>query len=403
MKLSLVTSIKNRSASTSKDARMVNAFAEIKNGVARAVKRPSLVDTFAELEAGAGNGQGLFSFSTPDGTQTLVGIQNDVVNNSPTPKVTTLRFVAQPSDWKIATAMSPSVTVRATDSFGATITSYTGTVTISFADNPNGGTLSGTLSVAAISGVATFSNLKIDKVGGGYTLRATASLMRRATSNSFKIISTLSFTTQPVDTPVSNTMATVRVSALDAASAVITAYTGNVTLVAASGTGTLSGTLTVAAVAGVATFTDLAIDAGGFYVLVASETNGGMANVTSNTFAISNYSLVAGTDTVMGQTIFGYSNTTLIWPNVVGSISPTTYNGVTIRGYASNPAVPTTAFAVTGNVAQTFFTSITANSVTLLSAAATGYLYDPTTDTTTWVWGATGTFNATGTFPVTLA
>ena len=36
--------------------------------------------------------------------------------------------------------------------------------------NPGGGTLSGTTTVAAVAGVATFSNLSINKAGTGYTL-----------------------------------------------------------------------------------------------------------------------------------------------------------------------------------------------------------------------------------------
>ena len=38
--------------------------------------------------------------------------------------------------------------------------------------NPGGGTLSGTSPVAAVAGVATFTNLSIDKAGTGYTLTA---------------------------------------------------------------------------------------------------------------------------------------------------------------------------------------------------------------------------------------
>ena len=35
--------------------------------------------------------------------------------------------------------------------------------------NPGSGTLGGTLTVAAVNGVATFSNLSINKAGTGYT------------------------------------------------------------------------------------------------------------------------------------------------------------------------------------------------------------------------------------------
>jgi hypothetical protein len=47
--------------------------------------------------------------------------------------------------------------------------------------------LSGTTSVAAVSGVATFGDLSIDQVGPGYTLVVTASNLTGAESNPFDI------------------------------------------------------------------------------------------------------------------------------------------------------------------------------------------------------------------------
>ena len=46
-------------------------------------------------------------------------------------------------------------------------------MTLSLGNNPGGGTLSGTLTVAAVNGVATFNNLSINAAGSGYTLVAT--------------------------------------------------------------------------------------------------------------------------------------------------------------------------------------------------------------------------------------
>ena len=47
-------------------------------------------------------------------------------------------------------------------------------VTLTIANNPGNGTLSGTVSVKVVSGVATFSNLTIFQAGNGYTLSATS-------------------------------------------------------------------------------------------------------------------------------------------------------------------------------------------------------------------------------------
>src|SRR5206468_2952607 len=51
--------------------------------------------------------------------------------------------------------------------------------------NPNGAVLSGTLTRAAVNGVATFDDLKLDKAGTGYTLVATSGSLPSATSSAF--------------------------------------------------------------------------------------------------------------------------------------------------------------------------------------------------------------------------
>jgi hypothetical protein len=79
------------------------------------------------------------------------------------------------------------VQVSGLDAQGALDPSFTGDVTIAIANNPAGGTLFGTISLAAAGGIATFSDLSIDQVGTGYTLQATASGLTSATSTAFDI------------------------------------------------------------------------------------------------------------------------------------------------------------------------------------------------------------------------
>ena len=86
-------------------------------------------------------------------------------------------------------AITPAVVVTAQDSLGVTVTSFTGLVTIGIGTNPAGGILSGTMSVAAVAGVATFATLSVDKVGTGYTLSATSSGLTGATSAAFNVTS----------------------------------------------------------------------------------------------------------------------------------------------------------------------------------------------------------------------
>src|SRR5437773_245212 len=156
-----------------------------------------------------------------------------------------------------------AVRVAARDAAGNTVTSYTGLITVALGANPGGGTVAGTTSVNAVSGVATFSTLSINNAGTGYTLVASASGLTGATSTAFNITAAppppathVAFTTQPQTTQAGQTMPAVRVSALDDAGNVVTGFTGSITVAigANPGGGTLSGTTSVTAVSGVATF-----------------------------------------------------------------------------------------------------------------------------------------------------
>src|SRR5579864_2407913 len=74
-----------------------------------------------------------------------------------------------------------SIKVAAQDSQGAVIANFSGTITLTVGANPGSGHLSGTTSQPATSGVATFADLSIDRVGQGYTLIAAATGMQGGT------------------------------------------------------------------------------------------------------------------------------------------------------------------------------------------------------------------------------
>ena len=98
------------------------------------------------------------------------------------------------------------VKVSIEDSSGVVVANSTDSVTIAIGNNAGSGTLSGTLTAAAVNGVATFSNLSIDKAGTGYTLAATDSLLANptTTSGAFNITAAgankLAFGVQPSNT-----------------------------------------------------------------------------------------------------------------------------------------------------------------------------------------------------------
>jgi hypothetical protein len=84
-----------------------------------------------------------------------------------------LLFLQQPTDTAAGQTLSP-VVVELVDAFGNVETGdNSDTITLSIGTNPSGGTLSGTLSLTVVNGVATFSDLSIDLSGSGYTLHAT--------------------------------------------------------------------------------------------------------------------------------------------------------------------------------------------------------------------------------------
>ncbi len=66
-------------------------------------------------------------------------------------------------------------------------TESSGSITITIASNVNGATLSGTTTVSAVNGIATFSGLGIDKTATGYKLLASAGGYSPAYSNAFNV------------------------------------------------------------------------------------------------------------------------------------------------------------------------------------------------------------------------
>jgi hypothetical protein len=150
------------------------------------------------------------------------------------------------------------------------------------------GTLAGTVSRGAVGGIATFNDLSIN-AGGTYTLMATVSGLPSTTSTVFQQTvgpTHLRFTAQPQTVLVGQTLPPITVQFEDGANNLFaTTQTITVALGANPGGSTLNGTLTQAAVGGIATFSDLALTAAASsYTLVASAT--GMTSDTSSLFGI---------------------------------------------------------------------------------------------------------------------
>ena len=98
-----------------------------------------------------------------------------------------LSIVQQPSNTQAGATIAPAVSVQMRDGFNALVPSFTGAVTVVIGSNPGSAALSGTATVNAVAGVATFSGLSINKAATGYTLVASASGASDAASNTFNI------------------------------------------------------------------------------------------------------------------------------------------------------------------------------------------------------------------------
>jgi Kelch motif protein len=311
---------------------------------------------------------------------------------------TLLAFTAQPNPAAAGATIAPPVRVAALDSLGNVATGFTGAVTMNIGTNPSGGTLSGTTAVAALAGVATFTSLRIDKAGTGYTLQATTPNRTPATSAAFYIAgpaTRLVFTAQPSTALAGATITPpVQVTALDALGNRAIGFGGSVSLAIGTnpGGGTLSGTIPVSAQAGIATFTDLSIDrAGSGYTLRA--TSGLLASSTSAAFdiaAVGNvWTAKAPMPTARGYLAVGVINGILYAVggndgagNTLGTVEA--YNPASqswsARGSLAQPREEFGVAAISGTLYAVGGFSTAGNTQGLLSSMET---YDTTTNTWT--------------------
>lgn len=229
------------------------------------------------------------------GANTLSG--NGVDQRDVTPICDTLGglvFSVHPANTPAGSPIGPvSVTVLGQD--GEPFTSYTGPVSVTLGANPGNDTLGGTLEVNAVAGVATFSDLVLEKAAAGYTLVAHLDALPTATSQPFTILggapTQIEFSTQPGGAPAGSPLDPQPVVTLYDAYGNVATYSGAVTLAlgANPASATLGGTTSVQVVDGVATFTDVTVSAEGTgYTLVASVAG---LNGTSAPFDVTGYVL----------------------------------------------------------------------------------------------------------------
>lgn len=253
-----------------------------------------------------------------------------------------LVFTTSPGGGTGAATWGTQPVVKIEDSCGNVIGSASDTIVLTIGTNAGGGTLSGTTSKPTASGIATFTDLSIDKAGTGYTLKAAGSTYSTSgvASSTFNITVgsayQLAFTTEPSGAIAGSAFSTQPVVTVqDQGGNTVTGSSASITL--AIGTnpaaGSLSGTVTKSASSGVDTFSGLSINnAGVGYTLTAS--SAGLTGSTSSSFNVTSGSACTGVTTI-GQAC----------PEggiYAGTYSPngTTYNYMTTPGGCNNSNTP---------------------------------------------------------------
>jgi uncharacterized delta-60 repeat protein len=109
-----------------------------------------------------------------------------------TPAAATQLVITQQPPASVVVNGAFGLVVAVEDTYGNVVTSASNNVKVALDNNPKGAKLGGTLTVAASSGVATFSGLTINKVGTGYTLQLTTSGLTSAVTNAINVTNSAS-------------------------------------------------------------------------------------------------------------------------------------------------------------------------------------------------------------------
>jgi len=262
---------------------------------------------------------------------------------------TKLKITGVPS--QLAAGATFSITVQALRADNSIDQNYAGAVIIAKASGP--GNLSGTLSKAAVAGVAAFNDLVVD-AAGNYALRASSGTLTEDLTAPFAVnpaqtgqATKLGFAGAPA-TVATGTVFSVTVQGQRADNSVDPNFTGTIALVLASGAGNLSGTTSKAAVAGVATFNDLTLSAASTFTLRA--TSGTLAAGTSNSIA-ANALLKKGSFT--GQNNYTATGALQIWHLANGTESFQTGSDFRVSGGAGSISIWLTDAAGANNLNST--------------------------------------------------
>lgn len=222
-----------------------------------------------------------------------------------------LRILFQPTTTEAGLAIDPAIQVQVLDSDGVLMQGDAGHVTLFIATNPGGGTLSGTRTVQAINGTATFTGLSIDKAATGYQLGAVHGVSDSGVSELFNItpgpLARDTFLTQPPAVIEGNTpLPPIVVRGTDRFGNLVSGVTLSVGFATTPWpNSTLAGIVNRSLAAGQVTFDGLVVTKPGTYALAARDASGN-AMATSASFRVA---------TTLTQVSTGGQHSCAIGPN----------------------------------------------------------------------------------------
>ncbi|MHB8571953.1 MAG: hypothetical protein ACYDAY_03210 [Candidatus Dormibacteria bacterium] len=369
-------------------------------------------DKCAWISPGSGQGSAQdVSFST--GSFAVQSLWSNAFSNGVGGCVVTmvqpyLTVLQQPTATLAGAAITPAVRIAEYNSQRQLNSSDNSTViSIGIGTNPTGAALFGTTSQTVSGGIATFSDLSIQKAASGYTLTATGPNLVPVTTTGFPInpgsASAIAFVQQPTDAPPGQLLApSVTVGEVDAYGNVNhTDSTLQVTVAigANPGGGTLSGTVSRTASRGIATFNDLSVsNVGTGYTLSAGAPS--MSTVASAAFNVgvtpagSTAFLSEPANSVAGSPIAPAVTVALL--DTKGRLETADNATQVTVGLATNPGHTTMG----GTLTRTVSAGVASFNDLVITRAATGYALGSASGATTP--GLSALFNVVGAAPASM-
>ncbi len=183
---------------------------------------------------------GTYTFTATDNTAesftvsaTAEGVTLRAAQETVVPAAATELLIATEPATTVAGVLTTQPVVEVTDRYGNVVTTNTSKVTVALTTGP--GTLAGTTSVNAKAGVATFTNLAIDKAAQGDVLTFTDGTLTKAVSQPFNVnpgdpSPTLSTLTGPTSAVTAGDVATYTLVLEDQYKNPITGLAGQITM-----------------------------------------------------------------------------------------------------------------------------------------------------------------------------